>query len=39
MLELLVVGNEEEGLGGPLDNMALAAESVKFGVILNVILS
>jgi hypothetical protein len=36
LFKILVVGNEEEGFGGKVDNMTLAAESVRFGIILNV---
>jgi hypothetical protein len=36
VFELLIIGNEEEGFRGKVDNMALAAESVRFGIILNV---
>jgi isocitrate lyase len=35
--ELLIIGDKEEGFGGEVDNMALAAESVHFGIVLDVI--
>ena len=35
--EFLIIGNEEEGFGGKVDNMALTAESVHFGIVLDVI--
>lgn len=37
VFEFLTVGNEKEGFGGEVDNMALAAESVRFGIVLDVI--
>ena len=37
VFEFLIVGNEEEGFGGEVDNMALTAESVSFGIVLDVI--
>ena len=36
VFEALVVGNKEEGFGGEVDNMALAAKSVRFRIILDI---
>jgi hypothetical protein len=35
--ELLMVGDEEEGFGGEVDDMTLAAESVSLGIVLDII--
>ena len=37
VFEFLIVGNKKEGFGGEVDNMALAAKSVRFGIVLDVI--
>jgi hypothetical protein len=37
VFEFLIVSNEEEGFSGKVDNMALATESVSFGIVLDVI--
>ena len=34
--EPLIVRNEEESSGGEVDNVTLAAKSVRFGIVLNV---
>jgi hypothetical protein len=34
--ELLIVRNEEESSGGEVDNVTLAAKSVRLGIVLNV---
>lgn len=34
--EFLIVGNEEEGFGGQVNDMTLAADSVDFGIVLDV---
>ena len=36
MFEFLIVGNEEEGFGGQVNYMTLTAESVGFGIVLDV---
>lgn len=36
VFERLVIGNKEEGFGGKINNMALTAKSVDFGIIVNV---
>lgn len=37
VFELLIICNEEESFGGKVDNVTLAAESVRFGIVSNVI--
>jgi len=36
VFEVLLVGNEDESFSGEVDNMALAAKSVRFGIVLNI---
>jgi hypothetical protein len=35
--EVLIIGDEEKGFGSEVDDMTLAAQSVHFGVVLDVI--